>query len=221
MNIQLSKSDYMLFLKHPAWLWLKKYDKSKLPPVDAETQARFDSGNDFEDNVEDLYPDAVTLGFSNYAEYLSLPQRTQLALSDGVKTIFQGRFETGSITCIVDVLTKPAENEFELLEIKSSNRVWPEHIIDLAFQTIVLEGFGISPKKISVAHSNEKSEESPVVFVDVTDEVRKEIPNTKSNIDKALSVIASSKMPDPSPRFASPLALKDWLKICEGLQTNK
>jgi len=41
MNIQLFKSDYMLFLKHPAWLWLKKYDKSKLPLVDAETQTRF------------------------------------------------------------------------------------------------------------------------------------------------------------------------------------
>lgn len=28
----ISKSDYMLFLRQPAWLWLKKNDPSKLPP---------------------------------------------------------------------------------------------------------------------------------------------------------------------------------------------
>ncbi|MSU74844.1 hypothetical protein EXS57_03680, partial [Candidatus Kaiserbacteria bacterium] len=138
--MQLSKSDYMLFLKHPAWLWLKKYDKAKLPPIDAATQERFDAGNEFEDSVEALYPGAVTLGFDSYAEYLSLPARTQDALASGAKTIFQGRFESGSLTCIVDVLTKPTEDSLELLEIKSSTKVWPEHIVDLAFQTIVLEG---------------------------------------------------------------------------------
>ena len=37
----ISKSDYMLFLKHPAWLWIKKNDPSKLPPVDDNMQAMF------------------------------------------------------------------------------------------------------------------------------------------------------------------------------------
>jgi len=217
MNIQLSKSDFMLFLKHPAWLWLKKYDKSKLPPVDAATQERFDAGNDFEDSVEELFPDATVLGFSNYPEYMSLPKRTQEALSEGAKTIFQGRFESGSLTCIVDVLTKSIEGKPELLEIKSSSKVWPEHIVDLAFQTIVLEGAGIQPQKISVAHANENSNESPAVFVDVTEEVRKEIPKTLQNIDKALKVIVSKEMPDPSPSYASPMALKEWMQIYEKL----
>ena len=45
---QVSKSDYMLFLRQPAWLWLKKNDPSKLPPVDAATQAMFDAGHAFE-----------------------------------------------------------------------------------------------------------------------------------------------------------------------------
>jgi len=45
----LSKSDYMLFLRHPAWLWLKKFEKHKLPPIDANLQALFDAGHEFED----------------------------------------------------------------------------------------------------------------------------------------------------------------------------
>ena len=70
----ISKSDYMLFLRHPAWLWLKKLDKYKLPPVDASLQAMFDAGHEFESYVEKIYPDAIRLGFNNYQEYLSLPQ---------------------------------------------------------------------------------------------------------------------------------------------------
>lgn len=44
----LSKSDYTTYLKHPAWLWLKKHDKTKLPLIDDNTQAIFDAGNLFE-----------------------------------------------------------------------------------------------------------------------------------------------------------------------------
>lgn len=40
----LSKSEYLLFLKQPAWLWLKKHDKAKLPEIDPATQALFDNG---------------------------------------------------------------------------------------------------------------------------------------------------------------------------------
>ena len=52
----ISKSDYMLFLRQPAWLWLKKNDPSKLPAVDAATQAMFDAGHAFERSVESFEP---------------------------------------------------------------------------------------------------------------------------------------------------------------------
>ena len=39
----------MMFLKQPAWLWLKKHDKSKLPEIDPNTQAMFDTGHLFPD----------------------------------------------------------------------------------------------------------------------------------------------------------------------------
>ena len=72
----LSKSDYMLFLRHPAWLWLKKYEKHKLPPIDANTQAMFDTGHKFESIAENLFPDGVRLGLNNYQEYKILIQIT-------------------------------------------------------------------------------------------------------------------------------------------------
>ena len=100
----LSKSDYILYLKHPAWLWMKKHAKTLLPPINPATQAIFDTGHEFEQYAEALFAGGVTLGFSDYDEYLSLPERTLLALDEGNKTIFQGRFEHDQLTFICDII---------------------------------------------------------------------------------------------------------------------
>lgn len=65
----------MLYLAHPAWLWMKKHAKTLLPAIDPATQAIFNTGHEFEQYAEALYPSGVTLGFSDYDEYLSLPDR--------------------------------------------------------------------------------------------------------------------------------------------------
>ncbi|WP_431197664.1 recombinase family protein [Shimia thalassica] len=54
----------MLFLKHPAWLWIKKRAKHLLPPVDPALQTRFDEGHAFEPYAEAHFPDVVCLGKS-------------------------------------------------------------------------------------------------------------------------------------------------------------
>ncbi|MFA6462831.1 MAG: hypothetical protein WCT51_02160, partial [Candidatus Shapirobacteria bacterium] len=145
-NKTLSKSEYMLFLKHPAWLWLKKYDKNKLPPTDDALQAMFDDGNLFESYANKLFPDAVKLGFESYDDYLNLPNRTIEAIKNKVEVILQGRLEFEGKTCIFDVLQKVGDNEFNLIEIKASTKAKTEHEYDLAFQLMVLEKSGYSVK---------------------------------------------------------------------------
>src|ERR1035441_3220538 len=98
--MQISKSDYMMFLRHPAWMWLKKHQPEKLPPVDEATQAIFDAGHMFESYAEQLFPGGVTIGFSDYDGYKSLPERTLRALDRKSETIFQGRFEYEQLTFI-------------------------------------------------------------------------------------------------------------------------
>ena len=56
----------MLFLRHPAWLWIKKHDPKKIPPVDDNTQAMFDNGHKFEPYAESLFPEGVSFGFNKY-----------------------------------------------------------------------------------------------------------------------------------------------------------
>ena len=72
----ISKSNYIFFLQHPAYLWLRKFDKYKVPPIDEATQDIFDAGNLFESYVEKLYPTAVKIGFDikNFDTYKSITQ---------------------------------------------------------------------------------------------------------------------------------------------------
>jgi len=88
MARQLSKSDFLIFLKHPAWLWLKKFEPAKLPPIDANTQAIFDMGFRFEAQAEQLFSDGVRVT----GDYFEKDRVTARLLATGTQTLFQAKF---------------------------------------------------------------------------------------------------------------------------------
>lgn len=221
--MQLSKSDYMLYLRHPAWLWLKKHAKHLLPPVDASLQARFDEGHAFEPFAELLFPGLVRLGFSDFGSYQALPSLTLETWQNGATAVAQGRYEDGPITCISDVVSRHGDG-FVLTEIKSGTSVKPEHTFDLAFQRVVLEAAGFPITRCEVAHVNREyiraGEIDPrqlVGITDITEEVAGQIENTRARIGQALNVAASGTMPDPAPERARLKSYGEWLEIREKL----
>lgn len=221
----LSKSEYMMYLRHPAWLWLKKHDKSKLPEVSVGLQAKFDAGHEFEKYAEAHFPDGVQLGFNDYNEYLSLPRRTTQAIADGEKTIFQGRFEHGQITCICDVVRVVGDKEVDLYEIKASSGVKLDHILDLAFQVTVLERCGYRVRDVFVMHvdssyvrKGEIDHRQIVATQNVTEEVKAELHRTERNIASAIEVMESVAIPDPSPARAKLGSLTEWLGVYKNIE---
>ncbi|MBI2087053.1 MAG: DUF2779 domain-containing protein [Candidatus Zambryskibacteria bacterium] len=224
----VSKSEFMMFLKHPAWLWLKKFDKDKLPVPDEELQLRFDEGALFEGYAEKLFPEAVKLGYKKEdgdfsgTMYYALPQITLSEIKKGTKVILQGRLEIENITSTFDVLERVSDKTFNLYEIKSSTSVKPEHIPDLTFQTIVIEKSGFTVRNAYVLYVNNKyvrkgdiDPESITAKTEVTEKVREAIPETLENIGKAFKVLSSKIMPDISPRHLNGGMdeMAEWLDI--------
>lgn len=214
----------MLFLRHPAWLWIKKHDPKKIPPVDENTQAMFDAGHQFEPFAESLFPEGVSLGFSDFDEYRSLPKRTQDAIDRGDQVLFQPRFEWNDFTCICDIVSFVGDNEVDLYEIKASTKAKPEHEFDLAFQTAVLEGTGLKVRNISVIHVNnqyvrkgEIKADEITAFTDITEAVRSKGNATAKHMAQAIEVVQSSAMPDPDPKFAKLGSKKDWMLIYQNI----
>lgn len=211
-----------MFLKQPAWLWLKKNDPKKLPPVDENTQALFDAGHQFEPYAESLFPEGATLGFSDYSEYLSLPQRTQDAIKNGTQVLFQPRFEWQDFTCICDIVSFVGDNEVDLYEIKASTSAKVEHEFDLAFQTAVLEGTGLKVRDIYVIHVNNQYvrhgaiEPDKITLIEnVTAKVKKRSEATAKYMPLALATAQQKTMPDPSPELAKLGSKKSWLQVYE------
>lgn len=218
--MSLSKSDYMLYLKHPAWLWFKKHDKHRLPKVSESTQALFDAGNVFERYAEELFPKGMHLGFSGFDEYQSLVDRTARALRDGEKTIYQGRFEADGLTFICDVLQVIDDKLVDLTEIKATTSVKPEHIKDLAFQMVVLEKCGYEVRTIYVAHVDNSyvrdgdiEPEKLTRTTNVTKKVKALRDETLANIEVAKQTAISDQCPDTSPALAKMGTFKEWLGI--------
>ncbi|MBW6442008.1 DUF2779 domain-containing protein [Patescibacteria group bacterium] len=224
----ISKSDYISFLVHPAYLWLKKNEKYKLPPIDEDKQDIFDGGNLFESYVEKLFPDAVKIGFdiNDFDTYKSMPTRTQEAIDSGADVILQGRLEKNNITCIFDVLKRVGDNVFDLIEIKGSSSVKPEHSYDLAFQKEVLEGAGLNIKNASVIHYNkdyirdgEINVEELTIETEVTEDVNSLQEITKEQIKEAFNILDLSECPDLSPRYINQLQVKEtkwkdyWMEV--------
>lgn len=171
----LSKSNYLTYLKHPAWLWLEKHDKAKLPEISDDTQAVFDAGNLFEAYAEQLFHHGVRLGYKTNGhfdgdKYWALPEVTREALAGDNTVLFQGRLEVDGITCIFDVLERTPLGTYNLYEIKSSTKVKPEHEHDLAFQTLVLERSGLTIEHKHVIHVNtEYVRNGDIAIEEITD----------------------------------------------------
>ncbi|MCL2038600.1 DUF2779 domain-containing protein [Candidatus Saccharibacteria bacterium] len=221
----ISKSDYMAFLKHPAYLWVKKNAKELIPPVDAATQAMFDTGNDFEQYAEARFDNITRLGFNNYKEYLSLPARTEEAIKSGAKMISQARFEKDGFTCISDLIEFVGDREVDLIEIKSSTEVKDEHLYDLAFQTVVLESCGYKVRNISVIYVNNQYVRDGEIDTfgltiqeDVTERVMAEIDPTKVRMKKAMETAMLGEMPDPSVRHCQLGSYKEWLGVYRNIK---
>lgn len=220
----LSKSDYLLYPKHPAWLWLKKHDKTKLPPISDNQQAVFDAGNLFESYAEQLFPNGLRLGFTDYAGYLALANETKEAVLGGAKILFQAKFQTAQLACICDVIDVIDEKTVDLYEIKSSTSVKPEHIVDLAFQTIVLKENGFTVRNISVIHVNNEYVRNGEIdalhlsaATDVTKKVNAKLEIVREEIVSALEILQLPNIPDVSPSHAKLGAFAEWLEIYRSL----
>ena len=216
----LTKTEYMTFLRHPAWLWLLKNNPELLPPTDESTQTIFDTGHMFEQYAEARFPNGVNLGFTTPEEYAALPARTSEALAAGAKTIFQGRFKYEQLSFICDIVDVVEGKLVDLHEVKSSTRAKEEHKQDLAYQMTVLELCGYSVRDISVIHVNNEYVKNgaidPLAITTqtfVTDEVRGKQEITKLKVLEALGVLALNECPDLSPLHASKEHFREWLDV--------
>ncbi|HEX7259713.1 MAG TPA: DUF2779 domain-containing protein [Candidatus Saccharimonadia bacterium] len=205
----LTKSNYLHFLIHPAYFWLEKHDKEKLPPFDDAAQAIMDAGNEIEEYARERFPLGQLVPGGLFDQ---IDESTKLLKHAAAgETLFQAAVLTDQkwyARC--DVVIKNNGGSWDIYEIKSATKVKPEHLHDVAFQKIALEECGHPVRNTYIVHISshyvrQGAVDSQKLFeqVDVTAAVDGLLHKTKRDIAAAQAMMALPECPSDSPALAS------------------
>ncbi len=208
----LTKSDYLKFLIHPAYLWLSKYDKDKLPPFDESGHYHVNQGNEVEALARSLFPDGIMIE----TVLKEAVTDTNWIISNGSTTLFQASVLTSrNLYARADVLVKNGLH-WDIYEIKAATKVRFDHLNDLSFQKVAFTDYGYKIGQTFVVHINTRFTKDGAInprhlfkTVNVTDRVDSILDSTKSKIIEAIGVLNLSQCPDLHPIKATNLGA--WL----------
>ena len=185
--MKLSKSDYVLGCSCPKALWLKKHRKDLY---------KNDSGNFIENGYDiqnlacQLYPEGIMINaepweVSKGAKETQKLSREKTVLFEAVAELPWGAF------CRIDIMQKSGQG-WNLIEIKSTNSIQPEHIDDLAFQYYVFSEAGYKIKKCFILHLNKeyiRGKELDISALFKTEDVTTQVLHKQAEISEQASLL--------------------------------
>ncbi|MEX0748499.1 MAG: DUF2779 domain-containing protein [Candidatus Saccharimonadales bacterium] len=217
MPTYLSKSNFMHWLIHPAYLWLEKHEKKRLPPITQADEFMFSKGHDFEAEARKLFPEGKLVDAKPW-EFAQLKAQTVALMEAREETIFQATaFTERGLLVKSDILKRRGE-VWDLYEVKSSTRVKDDHLTDLAFQAVTWAEAGITIEEVYVLYVDreyargEKLEPERLVRQEcVSEAVMARIPGVERQIPAALATLERNSCPDLDPSHAGNLGV--WLPL--------
>ena len=148
----LSKSDYLKYLICPSYLWLWKNKPEVVPLDDDESiKQRLEQGNEIERYARMLFPEGSLVE----SRGKSAKADTEKLVAEGAQTIFQATVMTNEgLLAMADVISRDTPETRVLYEVKSTNSIKKEHILDLAFQRVAFEDAGYKISKVKIIYLN-------------------------------------------------------------------
>ena len=200
MTTQLSKSRFQNGLQCLKRLYLESYHQELADPIDPGLQARFDTGTTVGEVARLRFPNGRLIE-ETHLEHDQAVETTQTLLNDAsIPALYEPAFTFHSIRTRIDVLSRNGLRDFDLVEVKSSTKLKPEHITDVAIQVYAVEGSGIPINGAYLMHLNNAYEyqggehdiEQLFTLQDVTDRARsfieKRVPDDLSRMWSTLEL---------------------------------
>jgi len=195
----LSKSKYITGLQCPRLIWTQFNEPEKLPETDPVTQHIFDQGHLVGELAKKLFPEGIDISTEDFMGNIS----TTMNLLKNRKPLFEAGILAGNLYSRVDILHPVAEEEWDIVEVKSSTRVKDVHISDVAYQRYCCNQSGLNIRKCYLALINnqyirdgEIDPESLFNIHDVTDQVEEASVGMHDRIDGMLEVISRETCPE-------------------------
>jgi len=208
MAVHLSKSKLMAAFQCERRLWLEVH-RPDFAELSAATRTAFATGHEVGNVARALYSaqhgDGPTLEYEGgLGQALSATQHL-LADPKDARPIYEATFRHRGILVRLDVLLREPSG-IQLIEVKSSTSLKPEHITDCAIQAWVARGAGLNFRKISLAHIDNRfvypgggDYQGLLVEHDITDEVTALQADVPQWLASAQAVAAGRNEPGVRP----------------------
>lgn len=232
-KLTLSKSQYVKGLKCPLSLWFYRAAANQNKPElktskesDASREARRAMGDKVGELAKSYFKKGVevTAGWQNTEQ---AAEETQGLIDGGEEVIFEATAinpDDGSY-CSIDILRKvKGKDEWDMIEVKSSTKVKPEHRTDIAFQRHVFEGAGYNIRHCYIMHIDNSYERDGEIdpkklfkLQNVNRSLKKLQPEVAPNLANLVKIVDSPQPPtvDPEDKKCTPRTC-DSAKDCWG-----
>ena len=129
-NKLLTKSNYLVGLQCPKYLWIKVNEKGKIPAPDRATLHRFDEGYSVNELAKKIFPAGTDIPIDDFTDNI----RQTKELIARRKLSYEAGILCGDIYSRVDILNPASDGAWDIIEVKSSTAVKTVHIDDVSFQ---------------------------------------------------------------------------------------
>ena len=147
----ISKSKYMKGLQCHKLLWTICNAADSVPEADAATQALFNDGEEVGELAQSLFPKGLLVDREGGCG--EMIKKTQSLLAER-KPIFEASFSFGGVYAQADILNPVEDGKWDIIEVKMTTGVKPQHIQDVALQRHCYEGAGLPIRNCHLMHIN-------------------------------------------------------------------
>lgn len=196
---RLSKSKYLTGLQCPKLLWVQFHEPKKILEPDPITQYFFKQGHLIGELAKKSLPGGIDVPTDDFMDNI---RQTEQLLQERIPLFEAGLLSEGTCSRI-DILNPVGEDEWDIIEVKSSTSVKDQHFDDLSFQKYCCEKVGLKTRKCFLMHLDshyirygEIDPEKLFVLQDVSVEVEEAIRGMQDRIRSMFETVSASKCPD-------------------------
>jgi len=194
---RLSKSRYQYGLQCQKRLWLECYRRELADSIDEAKQAIFDQGHRVGELARERFPGGDLVA-EDYTQSTAALRTTADLIASGSPCLYEAALIYDDVLVRPDILLRAADGRYDLIEVKSTSRVKPEHVTDAGVQTYVVEGAGSPVARTCVMHLNTDYVYQGGAYdlnglfslVDVTAEVRDYLPEVPDRLREMKAMLA-------------------------------
>jgi hypothetical protein len=151
--MRISKSKFMAGVQCLKRLYLQVHEPELAAEADGAAEATIQQGHDVGLLARELFPGGIEVESLGGVSQ-GIRTTKELVANPEVPAIFEGVFESESVTVKADILQRREGNRWRLVEVKSTADLKKHHLEDVAIQSYVLSHSGLKLASVWLAHIN-------------------------------------------------------------------